>query len=85
MKKLLISVISLCAVTVGMADSKVNPYEARENGYYVGLMESQSGLVATSNRADEIFLIKDGTAKALVCNHWQRCSIRSNRPAYSRK
>ena len=66
MKKLLISVISLCAVTVGMADSKVNPYEARENGYYVGLMESQSGLVATSNRADEIFLIKDGTAKALV-------------------
>ncbi|MBQ7212395.1 MAG: PD40 domain-containing protein, partial [Muribaculaceae bacterium] len=69
-QKLTIRLLSL-TVALTMAWSvtvqgQVNPYKARNDGYYVGLMDSKSGLVATSNRADEIFLVKNGTTKTLV-------------------
>ena len=69
-QKLPIRLLSL-TVALTMAWSvtvqgQVNPYKARNDGYYVGLMDSKSGLVATSNRADEIFLVKNGTTKTLV-------------------
>ena len=65
--KLLLSLaVALTAFGSAFAQKYANPYEAREKGYYVGIMESKSGLVATSIRADEIYLVKDGSAKMLV-------------------
>ena len=53
------------AVTASAAAQR-NPYKAKDDGYYVNLMESNSGLVATSNRTNEIVLIKNGVAKSMV-------------------
>ena len=65
--KLLLSLaVALTAFGSAFAQKQTNPYEAREKGYYVGIMESKSGLIATSVRADEIYIIKDGSAKMLV-------------------